>query len=69
LSEVKRDRYLEAGIFSIRIKENSYMKIQHYGLEVKVDYNKPAYERISEYIADNLKSKDKIAKQYDGKQK
>ncbi len=67
LSEVKRNRYLETRIAAIRMMPKSNMKIMHYGSEVKVGYNKPATEEIAEYIKNNLKAKDKEAKQTDGK--
>ena len=68
LSEVKRNRYLETRIAAIRLMPKSNMKVMHYGPEVKVDYNKPAGDEIALYINDNLKAKDKEAKQFDGKQ-
>ncbi len=65
LSEVKRNRYLEARIAAIRMKPGGLMKLVDYEPEVKVDFNKPATDRIVEYFRDSLKSKDKEAEKHD----
>jgi Peptidase family M48 len=68
LTETKRHRYVQARVLAIRILPKSMMKLQQYGTEFKVDFNKPAEDKIIEYLLDQLREKDKTASQYDGKQ-
>ncbi|MBL7828930.1 MAG: M48 family metallopeptidase [Saprospiraceae bacterium] len=68
LNEVKRTRYLEGRMLSIRMMPKSFMKVETYGEEVKGDYNKSAVGSIVNYMHDMMEKKDKYAKQFDGKQ-
>jgi hypothetical protein len=65
LSEVKRNRYLETRIASIREVPGGVMKLMHYGEEEKIPYNEPGKQVVIDYLIRHLKLKDKEASKKD----
>ncbi len=68
-SEVKRHRYFEVLISSVRSIKDISMKTIYYGGERKLVFKKPAYEQIIENIISRIKHKEKVTKEKDDAQK
>jgi len=65
LAETKRNRYLDVFVTSVRMIEDSVMKIKYYGAEDKLAYKKEGYEQVVKFINSRLKKKDIKATELD----
>ena len=58
LNEVKRSRYVDVLITSLREVEGGIMKLRYFGAEVKLGYKEKAYEQLIDKLKTELKTKD-----------
>ncbi len=68
-SEVKKHRYFEVLISSVRAIEDVSMKTLYYGGEEKLTYNASANEQIFQIIKDKIQQKDIEIKEFDDQMK
>ncbi len=68
-SDVKKHRYFEVLISSVRAIEGLRMKTLYYGGEEKLAFKSPAYQQVIDKIKAKIIHKDKAIKEYDEKLK
>jgi Zn-dependent protease with chaperone function len=66
-SEVKKHRYFEVLISSVRAIEGLRMKTLYYGGEEKLIFKSPAYQQVVDKIKTKIIHKDEVTKEYDEK--
>lgn len=65
LTDVKRSRYVDILVSSVREKENSIMKVHYYGGENKLAFKEAGLEQVVTLLQQKIKEKEESAKEID----
>ncbi len=69
LEQVKRDRYIRIGVFSIRVKQNNIPKIIHFSNQRNLKYKETIFPQLTNFVKEELEFKSEKAKEIDARAK